>query len=106
MERAYDESYRYERIKLSVDILRQVIFRRNKLGKKSLAFSVTELRKLDLSEIDFSGVYMCMSNLSYTNANINPQTAYGKSLFCSENFLVEIIIGNVKKLVKARNART
>ena len=74
MERAYDESYRYERIKLSVDILRQVIFRRNKLGKKSLAFSVTELRKLDLSEIDFSGVYMCMSNLSYTNANINPQT--------------------------------
>ena len=70
MEKAYDENYRYERIKLDANILEQVIFEED--ASKRLIFSVSELRKLDLSEIDFAGVYISETDLSYTNANINP----------------------------------
>ena len=79
VERAYDKSYRYERIKLDVNILKQVIFKEHRGVKKS-TFSLSELRKLDLSEVDFAGVDISEDDLSYTNANINPQIVAGKRL--------------------------
>ena len=90
MEKAYDENYRYERIKLDANILEQVIFRETG-GSKRLNFHVSELRKLDLSEIDFAGVHLLYANLSNTGAKI-------------EEDAVDEFISIVKKLVKARNA--
>ena len=132
MEKAYDENYRYERIKLDANILEQVIFEED--ASKRLIFSVSELRKLDLSEIDFAGVYISETDLSYTNANINPQTVAGKCLKCTnlagldlrgkdftdvnideanlsntgakiEEDAVDAFVGTIKKLVKAKNTR-
>ena len=85
VERAYDESYRYKRIKLSTGILEKVIFGEKKdlfgYNRLCLIFPVSELRKLDLSEIDFAGIYISFANLSYTNANIDPQKVCDKSLW-------------------------
>ncbi len=92
VEKTYDESYRYERLKISTDILEQVIFYESKNIRLILIFPVNELRKLDLSEIDFVGVDIKYTDLNNTSAK-------------AEKDFVDKFICTVKKLVKSKNTK-
>lgn len=69
-------SEEYQRVPLDPSILQQVLFD----SDSRVLFYNRELRKLDLSKIDFSGCDIRSKNLSYTNVKIDPQTVIQKSL--------------------------
>lgn len=83
-----DKLQRDQRIKLPLNILEEVVFRTLRFKNndnvlvevKSIALSNEHLRKLDLSELDFTDVDIMAFNLSGTNANIDPQKVYNKDL--------------------------
>ena len=67
----------YPRITIHRNILNAVFFDEF----DSPNFSVEEMRKLDLSEIDFSFKDMTNKDYSFTNINLDPQLVIDKSLF-------------------------
>ncbi len=73
----FDLNYpKYERLKIKPEILNEIFFDRNWEPN----FRNSEMRKLDLSEIDFTQKNVRGYDYSYTNVNINPQTVLGKDL--------------------------
>lgn len=75
-----------KRVSLDKEILQELLFEQCYTDSGIvlvLVFNNEELRKLDLEDIDFTDVYLCGQDLSYTNADINPQKVYGKNLNCA-----------------------
>ena len=66
----------YKRIKLHKNIINAVFFSADEPN-----FTIEEMRKLDLSEVDFTGKDMSNKNYSYTNINFDPQKIKNKSLY-------------------------
>ncbi len=68
-------------IKLNITILRTFLF--SEYGGKIIIYNDidnTTLRKFDLSDIDWSHVFIGGKNFTGTNANIDPQTVYDKDM--------------------------
>lgn len=74
-----DPTRLYNRVHLEKELL-QIILIDNHLFRE---LPVQVLRKLDLSELDFSGCDVSNLDLSYTNANIDPQTIKDKCLWAT-----------------------
>ena len=81
----------HKRLKFPLEILREILFLNyleiqyayddeDIYQTRPVKYSVDLLRKLDLSELDFTGWDISNLDLSYTNAKINPQTVRDKSL--------------------------
>ena len=83
----------HQRIKLPLEILQKILYLNaqnmrcinweysNEYQKHPVEkYSVFLLRKLDLSELDFSNKVVAGLDLSYTNANLDPQTVRVKNL--------------------------
>ena len=96
----------YFRLQVEKDILERMLF----TGDFLLHFDNLILRKLDLSEVDFAGKHLTFTDLSYTNANIDPQTVKYKDLACTnlegvdlegKDFTGALIIGANLKDTKA-----
>ena len=67
----------YKRVKLHKNIINAVFFDK----EDNSNFTVEEMRKLDLSEIDFLEKNMENKDYSYTNINFDPQKIKNKSLY-------------------------
>ena len=81
----------HKRLKFPLEILREILYLNyleiqyayddeDIYQTRPVKYSVDLLRKLDLSELDFTGWDISNLDLSYTNAKINPQTVRDKSL--------------------------
>ena len=66
----------YKRVKVNPQRLNEIFFDRNDEPN----FTISELRKLDLSKVDFTGRNVRGYNYSYTNVNIDPQTVLSKNI--------------------------
>lgn len=69
-------SEEYQRLKINPIILNEIFFDRNDEPN----FKNYEMRKLDLSEVNFENRFLRGYDYSYTNANIDPQKVIGKIL--------------------------
>lgn len=72
-----EKTIEYSRAVFDSDLLKQVLFDEERLSDK---LTIDELRKIDLSGVDFTMKNIEHVNLSYTNVNIDPQTVKYKSL--------------------------
>ena len=67
----------YARVKLHKNIINAIFFKE----EDNPNFTIEEMRKLDLSEVDFDSKDLSNKDYSYTNINFNPQKIKNKSLF-------------------------